>query len=133
VINLTASRTREQAELKLGRNPECIYGLYNFSDNAIILDAWKLRTHVNEKVNGARSVGVDLGDPETVWIIKFASVVSHEVIHKVLNELENEETSKRFDYLYLAYFMGKIPPHSIHVSLWSDVFETCPIGDTCFS
>jgi len=83
--------------------------------------------------NGAVEVGVNLGDLETVWIAKFTSIVSHETIHKVITELENEEASRRFDRLYFAHFMEKLPAHSIHVQLWSDALETCPIGDTWFS
>jgi hypothetical protein len=88
---------------------------------------------VDEIVEGAGEVNVDLGGLETVWIAKFASVMSHETIHKVLDELEGNETSRRFDKLYFAEFMEKIPPNSIHIELWSDALETCPIGDTWFS
>jgi hypothetical protein len=83
---------------------------------------------VDEKVNAAREANVYLGDPETVWIEKFASAMSHETIRKVLDELEGNETSRRFDKLYFAEFMEKILPNSIHIELWSDALDTCPIA-----
>lgn len=121
-----------QAELRLNTTPETIFAVYRSKENCIVLNARKLSEYIAEKSSAAREVGVDFGDLENVWIAKFASVISHEIIHKVLTELEGDEISKRFDRLYFAEFMEKIPPNSIDMSLWSDAFETCPIGDTWF-
>ena len=76
---------------------------------------------------------VDLGDPEAVWIAKFSSVISRIIMDKALMEMEGVEAAEGFGKLYLPVFMEKIPLNSIYVELWSDAFETSPVGDTWFS
>lgn len=55
-----------------------------------------------------------MGDVENIFVAKFTSIVSHEMIHKVLHKIGGKEVSRSFDRLYLAEFMGKTPQGSIH-------------------
>lgn len=111
---------------------ELVHAFYDSKQNTIFLDTRKLCELVDERVRSAREVGICLDDPGTIWICKFSSIMSHEIIHKVLTELEGGEVSKKFDNLYFPEFMEKISEGSIHIELWSDAFEACPIGDTWF-
>lgn len=123
-----------QADLLFtGITDELIHAFYDSKQNTIYFDARKLSQLVRERVQSAREVDVRLEDAGTIWICKFSSIISHETIHKVLTELEGREVSKKFDNLYFPEFMEKIPEGSIHIELWSDAFEACPIGDTWFS
>lgn len=123
-----------QADLLLENiRDESVHAFYDSKQNRIVLDGRKLSELVDERVRSAREVGVPLGDLGAIWICKFSSIISHETIHKVLTELEGREVSKKFDNLYFPEFMEKIPEGSIHIELWSDAFEACPIGDTWFS
>jgi hypothetical protein len=124
---------RGGADSKFEFTSELVYAFFWLEDNSVVLDTRKLRERVDGMVSGAREVGVDLGDPETVWIAKFSSVVSKVILHKVLMEGEGVEVASGFGKLYLPAFMEKIPLNSIHVELWSDAFETNPVGDTWFS
>jgi hypothetical protein len=126
-------KRRRQAELELKSLPEPIFAIYCLQQDKIVLDAEKLTEFVNEMVNAAREVCPDPLDMETVWIAKFASLMSHEGIHRVLNYIEGKETSHNFDKLHFPAFMGKVPESSIDIQLWSDAYETCPIGDTWFA
>lgn len=120
-----------QAELLFAAlDDEYIHAVYNSEENVIVLDVQKLCRLVTEKVRAARKVGLHLGDSQIVFICKFSSIVSHEIIHEVLTKLEGDEVSKKFDRPYFPEFMGKIPEGSIDMALWSDAFETSPIGDT---
>jgi hypothetical protein len=119
--------------LRLESTSELVYAFFWLEDNSVVLDAQKLSELVDGMVRGAREVGVDLGDPETVWIAKFSSAVSKVILHKALMEGESVEAASGFGKLYLPVFMEKIPLNSIHVELWSDAFEPSPVGDTWFS
>jgi hypothetical protein len=119
--------------IELNALPEPMFAIYDSERNVVVLDAQKLSEFVSEKITIAKSVTVDLGDFETVWVVKFASIVSHEMIHKVLHKIGGKKVSLSFDNLYFAEFMEKIPENSIDMVLWSDAAETCPIGDTWFS
>jgi hypothetical protein len=55
------------------------------------------------------------------------------MLNKLLIEIEGVEAADGFGKLYLPVFMEKIPRNSIHVVLWSEAFETNPVGDTWFS
>ena len=129
---MVSCQDEEQIALKFEPTPEEAYALFDSEENTVALDASKLTSLVIEMVTGAKRVEVDLGDWETVWIHKFASIMAHETIHAVLDRLEGEETSRKFDRPYFPEFMGKIPINSIAIKLWSDATETCPIGDTWF-
>jgi hypothetical protein len=109
-----------------------IHAIYMSSQDEIVLDAQKLGQVVNEKIESARGVNIYLGSFEEVWIAKFTSLVSHEIIHRVLTSLQGRETSRMFDRLYFFAFMQKLPESSIFMTLWSDALETNPIGDTWF-
>jgi glutamine phosphoribosylpyrophosphate amidotransferase len=119
--------------IELNALPEPMFAVYDSERNVVVLDAQKLSQSIIEKIKSAKRVKVDLGNFETVFVAKFASVVSHEMIHKVLHDIGDRKVSRSFDSLYLAEFMEKIPEDSIHMVLWSDALETCPIGDTWFS
>jgi glutamine phosphoribosylpyrophosphate amidotransferase len=110
-----------------------MFAVYDSERNVVVLDAQKLSQSILEKIKSAKKAKVDLGDFETVFVAKFTSIVSHEMIHKVLHEIGDKKVSRSFDNVYLAEFMEKIPEGSIHMVLWSDALETCPIGDTWFS
>jgi hypothetical protein len=122
---------KEQAELRLSSLPESMFAAYWREQDLIVLDARKLSEFVAETVESAKKYHPNF-DVETVWVCKFASIISHETIHRVLHELVGKEASCGFDKLYFAEFMEKIPPNSIDTLLWSDALETCPIGDTWF-
>lgn len=124
---------RGRVGLRLESTSELVYAFFELEDNIVVLDARKLRELVDSMVSGAREVGVDLGDPEMVWIAKFSSVVSRVIMHKALVEGEGVEAASGFCKVYLPVFMEKIPANSIHVVLWSDAFETSAVGDTWFS
>jgi hypothetical protein len=119
--------------LRLESTPELAYAFFDLEENSVVVDAHKLRDLVERMVCGAREVGVDLGDAETVWDAKFSSLVSRVIMHKALMEIDGTEAADGFGRLYLPVFMEKIPENSIHVELWSDAFETNPVGDTWFS
>jgi hypothetical protein len=119
--------------LRLESTSELVYAFFELEGNSVVLDARKLRELVDGMVRGAREVGVDLGDSETVWVAKFSSVVSRVILHKALMEIKGVEAASGFGKLYLPVFMEKIPENSIHVELWSDAFEPSPVGDTWFS
>lgn len=122
-----------QADLLLENiGDESVHAFYDSKHNRIVLDGRKLSELVDEQVLSAREVGVHLEDSGTIWICKFASLVAHETLHKVLTELEGVEVSRKFDNLYFAEFMEKIPEGSIAIELWSDASDACPIGDTWF-
>jgi hypothetical protein len=88
-LNLKSKRMRRGGVgLKFESAPELVYAFFELEDNSVVLDARKLRDLVDGMVSGAREVGVDLGDPETVWIAKFSSVVSRVIMHKALMEGE---------------------------------------------
>jgi len=125
---------KAKAELVLQRiDEDSIHAFYSSTHNVIVLDACKLSKLIADKSYQAREVHVDLGDLEQIWIAKFASIISHEIIHDVVTELGGNQISRQFDSLYFPEFMEKIPKHSVHITLWADAYETCPIGDTWFA
>lgn len=106
---------------------------YSHRTNTIKLDINKLGKLVAERLSQAEEAGTSFADPELVWVAKFSSLISHEIIYKVINDLEGIKTSRKFDKLRFHEFMEKLPNNMPYIVLWSDAFETCPIGDTWFN
>ena len=125
-------RRRKQAELRIKELPDSIMAVYSRKKDEIIVDAKKLTEHVEENVRSAREYHPSL-EEDAVWVAKFASLISHEIIHRAIDMDMGKKVSLHFDRLYLMEFMGKLPPNSLSMLLWSDALETCPIGDTWFS
>ena len=122
----------EQAEFRIGELPEPRMAEYNRVKDEVIVDPEKLNDLVEEYVKMGKEFFPDLKE-EDVWIAKFASLVAHEIIHRMLTQLFGKEVSHNFDRLHFAVFMEKIPPAACDMLLWSDALETNPIGDTWFS
>jgi hypothetical protein len=124
-------KRREQAELTVGDLPKNWLAAYNAAKDEVTVDLKKLLGFVEKNVEMVKEFYPELKEEE-VLVAKFASLMSHEIIHRILGQLFGNEVSRGFDQLYFMEFMEKLPPDSIEIVLWSDALETCPIGDTWF-
>jgi hypothetical protein len=125
---------KEQAEFRVDALPDYMMGVYTYSKDEIIVDLKQLREYVEEYVEMAKEFYPDMNEEE-VFVAKFTSLVSHELIHRTLHLLFDKEVSHRFDrlsFMGASEFMEKLPPNSISMLLWEDALETNPIGDTWF-
>lgn len=136
------TRIRKSPDLILGEtHDDSAYAYYYFGQEKILMDAKKLTAKVQSLVSEAKKVGVDLGDSEDVWICKFSSIISHEIIHHLLYNLEGNETSHKLDALWApvlrSAFETEDPRDKSYLAacdfmLWSDAFNPSPLGDTWF-
>jgi hypothetical protein len=131
----------KRLKLILGETPVDTYALCCYTKKAIILNANALMEMVQERTDEAKKVGIDLGDPEDIWICKFASIMAHENIHRVLDELEGRIASKKLDYLCSTILSEFLVIEEWEYRSWmamcdhvlySDAQNTNPLGDTWF-
>jgi len=139
----------KRLELVLGETPEFVCAYYLGKEGKILLNARDLMSDVASRVQDAKEAGVDLGDVETVWICKFSSLISHEILHHVLAKLEGDLTSRKLDTLsstILSVFLedekdsdkpwmtrDKSFMAMCDMMFWTDAFNSNPLGDTWFS